>query len=319
MKTEECTDPDFQVKWRKDSENLHEEVYCVTSKMAPVRKSSSKLRDAVAVLHTDTTYIEVSEVSFDSPVNISFTPFRPGFSLLSSASSMTHLHYGYQNESHREARLENVLFMLPGREISGNCSAGTFRTVTCSYDPHYAERILGPLDDITPAQLSRALDMKSPFINCTLLRLMNEAIFPGPISKTMLETLGCALLAECKHWMLAGGTQAEEKGKLSARHVEIIETYLSTLTAKAPSVVEIAKACGFSERYFAKLFRQQFGHSISSYLKSSQINRAKSYLVETDLPLKEIAHRLGFSSVPSFSVAFRAAAGVTPGQFRKVA
>jgi AraC family transcriptional regulator len=73
-----------------------------------------------------------------------------------------------------------------------------------------------------------------------------------------------------------------------------------------------------SERYFSKLFREQTGCSVAQYIKSVQLNKAKAYLLETDLPLKEIAHRLGFSTPANFSSAFRAATGSTPGQFRNL-
>lgn len=309
--------PDFEMKWCSNTDCFEEKVHCTPSKGALVNLKPSKLRDEVATLKTDCTYVEVSEVCFLSPVSFAFMPNRPGFSLFNSATPAMKISYGYSKEPQLQARLENVVFMLPGKEISGNCSAGTFRAVTCSFDPAYAEAVLGPLRDITPDQLERAQDIKSPFITCTLMRLMNEAIFPGPASTIILDALGQALLAECRHWMLARESKEIIKGQLTARHFEIIEGYVSSLVGKSPSVLELANICGFSERYLARLFRQRFGCSISSYLKSTQINRAKFYLSETNLPLKEIAHRLGFRSQPSFATAFRAAAGVTPGQFRQ--
>ncbi|HWM68709.1 MAG TPA: helix-turn-helix transcriptional regulator [Steroidobacteraceae bacterium] len=78
----------------------------------------------------------------------------------------------------------------------------------------------------------------------------------------------------------------------------------------------IAAACGFSERYFAKLFREQTNQSIGRYLKSVQVSKARDYLLQTGLPLKEIAYRLGFHRPSNFSDAFRAATGQTPGRFR---
>jgi AraC family transcriptional regulator len=308
--------PDFEVKWRKGSVDYQEDVYCAPPALAGCGQQS-RLRQAVAVLQGDNAYVEVSEVSFVSPITLSFTPHRPGFTLLSSASSVLSIEYGYGNGDRQGARLENVLFMLPGREITGDLSAGTFRTVTCSFDPHYAERILGPFEMISAQQLMRALDMKSSLIGCILLRLMNEAIFPGPISTLIVESLGNALLVECKHWLLLATDERDREGKLAARHIEIIESHLSNSAAGAPTVTEIAAACGFSDRHFARLFREKFGCSISQYLKSAQIAKAKAYLLETDLPLKEIAYRMGFSSLSNFSFAFRAATGVTPGQFRK--
>jgi AraC-like DNA-binding protein len=51
-------------------------------------------------------------------------------------------------------------------------------------------------------------------------------------------------------------------------------------------------------------------------LKSAQISKARDFLLQTELPLKEIAYQLGFRRPSNFSDAFRAATGETPGRFR---
>jgi AraC family transcriptional regulator len=125
------------------------------------------------------------------------------------------------------------------------------------------------------------------------------------------------MLVECAHWLLMADAKPDATGRLTARHFGIIEEYLAGLSGESPSVSALATACGFSERYFAKLFREQTNCSVAHYIKSVQTAKAKTYLLETDLPLKEIAHRLGFSSPANFSSSFRAVTGNTPGQFRK--
>ena len=47
------------------------------------------------------------------------------------------------------------------------------------------------------------------------------------------------------------------------------------------------------------------------------IDRVKKLLLETDLPLSAIAHRVGFNYVEYMSVAFKRAVGVSPGEFRR--
>ncbi|MBB6255376.1 helix-turn-helix domain-containing protein [Nitrospirillum iridis] len=49
------------------------------------------------------------------------------------------------------------------------------------------------------------------------------------------------------------------------------------------------------------------------------VNRgsAKSLLCDTDLTLKEITHRLGYTGPSSFCVAFGRAIGMTPKQYMK--
>jgi len=123
------------------------------------------------------------------------------------------------------------------------------------------------------------------------------------------------MLVEWSHAVLSREPR-EERGRLLPRHFRIIDDYLAALTHEAPSVCALCEACGFSERYFAKLFREQTQQSIGRYLKSVQISKAQDYLLQTDLPLKEIAYRLGFRRPSNFCDAFRAATGETPGGFR---
>jgi AraC family transcriptional regulator len=144
---------------------------------------------------------------------------------------------------------------------------------------------------------------------------MTEALHPGFVSESVVHSLGQAVLVEWSHAVLSR-EPSQGRGRLLPRHFRIIDEYLAELTHEAPSVCAVAQACGFSERYFAKLFREQTNQSIGRYLKSVQVSKARDYLLQTDLPLKEIAHRLGFRRPSNFSDAFRAATGQTPGRFR---
>jgi AraC-like DNA-binding protein len=308
--------PDFHVEWGNSSERFSEQVICRAS-AAVVRNPEAKLRDKIGSIHTDTTHVSVNDVHFAETTDIDFAPYRVGFVVLISKSSNSLIDFGYNNDANQPIKVEMPVFMAPGIEIRARCTAGAFRAVACTFEPGYAEHILGPLDRLSSAQLLKMLDMRSAFINSVMFRLMNEALFPGAVSRTIADSLGLALLAECSHLLTMADSQQNHEGRLTAKHIQIIENYLSKLSSKAPSVTDLASVCGFSERYFAKIFKEQYGCSISKYLKSVQLSKAKTYLLETDFQLKEIAHRLGYSSLPNFSHSFREATGMTPGQFRK--
>jgi AraC family transcriptional regulator len=315
--SEKSHNPDFLVRWQSASSDFVTGVDCENPDQNSLDSSRQKLRKPIASLHTSAIHVEVSDVVWTTPTTITLVPYRPGFCMVASASAATLVEYGYEGTAEISSRVGHVLFLVPGREISGSGDSGAFRTITCSFDPAYAERVAGSLADLSEEKLSAALDIRNSLISFILLRLMNEAMYPGPLSNAVVESLGQALLVECAHWLLSEKSKSEERGKLTAQHFATIEEYLTGLSGKLPSVADLAKACGFSERYFAKLFRAQTNCSVAQYIKSFQIAKAKAYLLETDLPLKEIAYRLGFSTPANFSSAFRAATGVTPGSMRK--
>jgi len=313
-KYDQLATPDFLVHWGNTSSDVIENVYCEL----PARISADRsLRKAVAHLQTATTSIEVSDLHWNEPTDVTLTPNRLGFCLLVSTSTAAAIKCGYRHEAENDSRLGHVLLFFPGKEIKGRSGPGSYRTITCSFETTYAESIIGPLSDLSETQLLYSLDVRNALISTILLRLMNEALYPGPLADTVVESFGQAMLVECAHWLLMEDSKLGTRGQLTARHFSTIEEYLGGLSGKLPSVSEIATACGFSERYFAKLFREQTGCSVAQYIKSAQITKAKTYLLETDLSLKQIAYRLGFSTPANFSSAFRTATDGTPGQFRK--
>lgn len=306
--------PDFLVDWTADDIQSIETIDLEQLARKGNFEYPGKLRNAMASLHTDTTHVEVSDLDHPSPMSLTFTPNR---TLLSSLVATTaEVEYGYPEEGTvRVASVGSVLFMLPGRELQARATPGRLCSVTCSFDNEYAAQFLGPLDALSHEQLYEALDFRSSLISSILLRLMQEALAPGAISHRVTESLGQAILTECAHWLQAPAQDV--KGTFTAREFQMIEHYLAGLTGKAPNVADLAALCGFSERYFAKLFRDFTGVPISQYIKAVQLSKAKALLLETSLPLKEIAYRLGFSSTANFTASFRTATGIAPGQYRK--
>lgn len=311
------TTPDFSVQWCDSSLEFESRIYLEDRTQNNDALLQEKMREPLILLETDTTCIAVTELTWSQPTSVSLVPDRPAFCMMVSSTPNMTVQYGYDDELNIPAVTGNTVFLVPGKKMTGRGNPGSFRSIMCSFDTAYAEQLVGQLDALSQAQLLRALNVQNSLITSLLFRLLKEAMHPGVMSDAVVETCGNALLVECAHWLHSEQPVEDARGKLTARHLSIIEEYLNSVHGKLPSVAELARACGFSERHFLKLFRDEKKCSVSHYIKAFQITRAKTYLLETDLPLKEIAFRLGFSSPTNFSSAFRAATGKTPGQLRK--
>lgn len=80
--------------------------------------------------------------------------------------------------------------------------------------------------------------------------------------------------------------------------------------------------CGYvflSPSYFARVFKQETGHSPISFLIQTRINRAKELLAETDDKASDIALSVGFSNQQRFNETFKKITGMTPLEYRKIA
>lgn len=309
--------PDFSVGLRNSSSECVSQIYCEDPQCDTAAFLNERTQAPFFILQTDAACVVVSELTWTEATTLTVTPDRPGFCMAVNASPSLSVRFGYEDAASETLKVGHLIFLVPGRKITSYYGTGSLRTVICSFETSYAEDILGPTHNLTPAQLQNALTVNNPLITAILFRLMKEAMYPGAISETVVESLGIAMLVECAHWLQAEPSSPDSRGKLTAQHFAIVERHLTESTGKIPSVADIAKECGFSERYFLKLFREQTNCSVAQYIKSVQMSKAKSYLLETNLSPKEIAYRLGFSSAANFSTAFRVATGFTPGHFRK--
>jgi len=79
----------------------------------------------------------------------------------------------------------------------------------------------------------------------------------------------------------------------------------------------IAAAVGVHPITLARGFRGAFGCSVGTYVRRLRVELAGRWLLQTDLPLAEIALAAGFCDQSHFSNLFRRVVGVTPSHYRR--
>ncbi|MCR5084036.1 MAG: AraC family transcriptional regulator [Succinivibrionaceae bacterium] len=78
----------------------------------------------------------------------------------------------------------------------------------------------------------------------------------------------------------------------------------------------IAAKVNASGNYLARLFKQDMGESIRSYVQRRRIELACAMLVHSQRPISEIAELLGFCSQSHFGHIFQGVTGTSPGHYR---
>jgi AraC-like DNA-binding protein len=81
---------------------------------------------------------------------------------------------------------------------------------------------------------------------------------------------------------------------------------------------DIARQVGLNEFKLKSGFRRLFGIGMFEYLLKTRMQKARNLLLETRLPIKEVARRTGYTSKQSFQNAFKKYFDETPGSFRRV-
>lgn len=83
-----------------------------------------------------------------------------------------------------------------------------------------------------------------------------------------------------------------------------------------PHLDVLARESGVSKYHLLRLFKATFGTAPWQYAQRRRVARGRLLLRDTNLPVGEIAARLGYESQSAFARAFRRHMGVAPGAYR---
>ena len=95
-----------------------------------------------------------------------------------------------------------------------------------------------------------------------------------------------------------------------------IRDFLEETAAEPLLMEEVARCFHLSLPTLNRKFQQTFGMTPYHYRLEQRMKRAEELLMQTTLPVKEIAFRLGYQKPLYFSAEFRRLRGISPGNFR---
>ncbi|WP_239253837.1 AraC family transcriptional regulator [Listeria ilorinensis] len=138
------------------------------------------------------------------------------------------------------------------------------------------------------------------------------------ISKLKMRSLIFDILALlCEHFVTrqvtdSNGNQAKDFARLRTIIDFIEENYMKEL-----NVTLIANHFAFSPEYFSRFFKKYIGITVKDYLLMIRLQKAYSYVVNSEEKMIDIAYLTGFPNEKSFTTAFKKSYQQTPYQFRK--
>ena len=97
----------------------------------------------------------------------------------------------------------------------------------------------------------------------------------------------------------------------NSRLIYIIELMEANIAQTIP-LTDIADSIGLSRRQIERLFAKNLGRSPSRYYLEIRLERARHLLIQTDLPIVEVAVACGFVSASHFSKCYRELYGRSP-------
>lgn len=136
---------------------------------------------------------------------------------------------------------------------------------------------------------------------------------------------GPAIAAQCAKTMLLDVSQTTQTPYLpliqDVDHTDSLvhraQSWLSKNIAKPVHLSDLAHTLGTSERTLNRRFLGAINQTTKAYLQNLRLEAARSLLQGGDQNIDDIAARVGYSDISSFSRLFRKKIGMSPGQYRK--
>ncbi|MFP3090372.1 AraC family transcriptional regulator [Treponema sp. TIM-1] len=140
-----------------------------------------------------------------------------------------------------------------------------------------------------------------------LKKITGQSVQDLPISSLMLNNL-IALLHDLKNSL-----EYLEDANLLTQVKQAVDTGYSFPL----KIADIALQLHLTPEHLSRQFKKLSGQTLASYINNLRINSSITMLVNTDMPLKQIASECGFKNVNYFNTVFKQRYAITPREMRR--
>jgi len=155
------------------------------------------------------------------------------------------------------------------------------------------------------------------WIQAVLNQLSREYLSMRPGTEIVVSRMTEVLIVELIRMNFGQQGETTLIKALADKHISKALQQLHQRPEHNWSLDSVAIEVGLSRAAFAKRFRQLVGQPMFDYLTQLRMQRACQLLAETDLPLYDVASRVGYESDLAFTRTFKKRLGKTPTMYRK--
>lgn len=156
-----------------------------------------------------------------------------------------------------------------------------------------------------------------PVVRSVGMALLAEFESDAPGGRLYTDSLANVLAVHLlRHYTAHGSSEHRFTGGLSGRKLRRVMALIADRYENDLSLAELAQEVEMSTFHFAREFKRTTGTTPHQYLIKYRVERAKSLLTESEIPLVEVSSRSGFSHQSHFTRLFRRLTGMTPQSYR---
>lgn len=215
-------------------------------------------------------------------------------------------------------RAGQLMFFPPDVETGAMTDHGADnRSLSLRIDNDWFEEVSGTSSQNLAPEPEACLDFRDLNIEHAMRRMTAELLTPSPYSKIVIESCSASVVADLALRFAHGKINWQHsRDTLSDKRIRHIEEFILNYDNGVPTLTEIANDLDLTVGYLRKIYRNTTGRTLFSLIEELRLERARGLLADSNVPLKVVAHRLGYCTASAFSFAFRKVTGVTPRQYR---
>ena len=170
------------------------------------------------------------------------------------------------------------------------------------------------------AAIIPSLGIYDPFLEQLLLAVATALREGQAEDRVYADTLGqtIAVYLARRHSLRSGGAQLPKEPAVPSWKMRRLSDFIEENLGNPLSLESMANQVSLNALYLPRAFKKAFGQTPHQYLLQRRVERAKVMLINTELPISEIALTTGFSSQSHLSHWFSKFTGVSPAAFRHV-
>ena len=195
----------------------------------------------------------------------------------------------------------------PHRHLALYATAGTLRRL---------DHQVGSLSEFRRRIRTTLIVRRTPTIRS--LQELSVRDGDGTYGRSSLRlALSSALLVQCIAEVMTGEAlpAATHRGH-GAALVEDLKEFVTQHADQDIPLDALGDRFGVSRRHITRLFRERTGQSIGAFQQQARLQAARDLLRDTDLPVGEVAFRVGFDSGAALARSMRRLDGRSPSDIR---
>ena len=170
--------------------------------------------------------------------------------------------------------------------------------------------------EVQDVELHDSIKADDPALHRTAMLMAQEAAHGAAGSTLMVDSLSCqlAVLILRRHARVLFRESGVDG--LTIAQERVVRDYVHEHLGERISLKDLAATVALSRYYFARRFRQSVGTTPHEFVLRQRVERVRTLLERTNVPLLDIACRCGFADQSHMTREFKKRVGVTPGRYR---